>query len=239
MTHEEKEAHRERRRLKKIRKDKMRQRQLLNADDPNAKRHKHKHKCTDETCKHRKHKKRRKHKKHHRIMEAHVDSPSIPLIKKESNAEEDDPEPIVRLPKHISQHFDERLKTNAVVVLNTNDCKINMERKRPVHVPFIKEEVLTEEEVTSSHTEDSSSSSYVSSHVSTANVRYLKEIYSDSRIPAAIFLIPKPLRKVVGLLHSYQHANSGHGRAKAIEGMLRKGLATRNCSTRAFSEAKN
>lgn len=70
----------ERRRLKKLRKDKLRQQQqLLTAEtvgrqSPNtidaAERikHRHKHKCTgvgEETCKHRKHKKRRKHKKHH------------------------------------------------------------------------------------------------------------------------------------------------------------------------------
>lgn len=171
MSVEEKEAHRERRRLKKIRKEKMRQRQQQNADDPSGKRHKHnKNKCGDENCnKHRKNKKKRnKQKKHHRIVDSgqmdtpvHTSQPSV--VKKETLLEEElDKDAVVFLPKHISKHFDERLNTNAVVVLNTNDCKINMERKRPVHLPLIKEEVLTEEEVTSSHTEDSSGSSYVS-----------------------------------------------------------------------------
>lgn len=164
MTLEEREAHRERRRLKKLRKDKMRQIQLQNVDDPMIKRHKHKHKCGDDLCKHRKHKKRRKHKKHHRESMATIDSPSTSSIKKESNEDEDDEESIPgrRLPKHISQHFDERLNTNAVVVLNTNDCKINMERKREIHVPLIKEEIIADEDIVSSLTEDSSGSSYVS-----------------------------------------------------------------------------
>lgn len=162
LTIEEKEAHRERRRLKKIRKNKLRQLQMQ-SDEPPTKRHKHKHKCGDDLCKHRKHKKRRKHKKHHREISAQVDSPSVSCVKKESNAEDDeeDSTAALHLSKHLS-HFDERLKTNAVVVLNTNDCNINIERKRQIHVPLIKEEKLTEEDVITSHTDDSSGSSYVS-----------------------------------------------------------------------------
>uniref|UniRef100_A0A182T5H5 Uncharacterized protein n=1 Tax=Anopheles maculatus TaxID=74869 RepID=A0A182T5H5_9DIPT len=68
------EAYREeRRRLKKIRKDKLRRLAANNAElaanGAGAGVHKHKKsksKCYDEFCKHRKHKKRRKHKKHHR-----------------------------------------------------------------------------------------------------------------------------------------------------------------------------
>lgn len=159
---EEKEAHRERRRLKKIRKNKLRQLQMQ-TDDPPTKRHKHKHKCGDELCKHRKHKKRRKHKKHNRDINVQVESPPISCVKKESNAEEDEADTVEgsHSKKHLS-HFDERLKTNAIVVLNTNDCKINIERKRQIHVPLIKEEKLTEEDVITSHTEDSTCSSYVS-----------------------------------------------------------------------------
>jgi sporulation protein YlmC with PRC-barrel domain len=62
----------ERKRLKKMRKDKNRQLQSSpdHAQDSFAtaafeRKHKKKHKCQDELCKHRKHKKRRKHKKHH------------------------------------------------------------------------------------------------------------------------------------------------------------------------------
>jgi hypothetical protein len=61
----------ERKRLKKIRKDKIRQLQSSpdHAQDSFAssveRKHKKKHKCQDDLCKHRKHKKRRKHKKHH------------------------------------------------------------------------------------------------------------------------------------------------------------------------------
>lgn len=59
---------RERRRLKKIRKDKNKQENSV------EKKHKHKHKCSDEFCKHRKHKKRRKHKKHyHRDVDSPVE----------------------------------------------------------------------------------------------------------------------------------------------------------------------
>ncbi|XP_035895229.1 protein winged eye isoform X3 [Anopheles stephensi] len=69
------EAYREeRRRLKKIRKDKLRRLAANNAElaangAGGTGVHKHKKsksKCYDEFCKHRKHKKRRKHKKHHR-----------------------------------------------------------------------------------------------------------------------------------------------------------------------------
>lgn len=71
----------ERRRLKKIRKDKLRRLAATNAElsvstgaAPTHK-HKKKSKCYDEFCKHRKHKKRRKHKKHHR--EHDVPSPGV------------------------------------------------------------------------------------------------------------------------------------------------------------------
>lgn len=63
----------ERKRLKKMRKDKLRlQSSPDHAQDSFAttstvleRKHKKKHKCQDDLCKHRKHKKRRKHKKHH------------------------------------------------------------------------------------------------------------------------------------------------------------------------------
>lgn len=73
----------ERKRLKKIRKDKIKKfstqsstvEYMIVANGSSAvtpsssvdteKKHKKKHKCYDDLCKHRKHKKRRKHKKHH------------------------------------------------------------------------------------------------------------------------------------------------------------------------------
>ncbi|KAG4072064.1 hypothetical protein HA402_015563 [Bradysia odoriphaga] len=74
---EDKEAHKERRRLKKIRKDKNKEENSVD------KKHKHKHKCNDEFCKHRKHKKRRKHKKH-----SHRDAESAVEVKSEEKDDE-------------------------------------------------------------------------------------------------------------------------------------------------------
>lgn len=117
---------RERRRLKKIRKDKNK---LENSVD---KKHKHKHKCNDEFCKHRKHKKRRKHKKHY-----HRDAESPVEIKNETKDDE-------MLPQEDS-------------VSQTDDSN---EQNDEVFKPEIKEETMTEEEATSSVTE-SSGSNYV------------------------------------------------------------------------------
>ncbi|XP_058130076.1 protein winged eye [Anopheles ziemanni] len=93
------EAYREeRRRLKKIRKDKLRRLAANNAElatvvasgpsvgsggvgGGSSSSHKHKKsksKCYDEFCKHRKHKKRRKHKKHHREAASPSEVPSSP-----------------------------------------------------------------------------------------------------------------------------------------------------------------
>lgn len=70
----------ERKKMKKMRKDKTRliQSHSMSGDDAQdshsvsksfEKKHKKKHKCRDEVCGHRKHKKRRKHKKHHRSLD--------------------------------------------------------------------------------------------------------------------------------------------------------------------------
>lgn len=64
--------------------------------------------------------------------------------------------------KHISHHLDERLKNNAIVVLNTNDCRVSLEKRPEIRVPIIKEEAFADEDMVSSITEDSSGSSYVS-----------------------------------------------------------------------------
>lgn len=92
----------ERKRLKKIRKDKNRQLQSSpdHAQDSFAaafeRKHKKKHKCQDELCKHRKHKKRRKHKKHHhreleeedRELQNHVQS-AMSISNDSNNNEEE------------------------------------------------------------------------------------------------------------------------------------------------------
>lgn len=181
LTLDEREAYRERRRLKKLRKDKLRQQQLQNGapEEAAARRHKHKHKCGDDLCKHRKHKKRRKHKKHHhREIDAPTDAPSTPSIKKESNEEDEDEDGMSngRSRKHISQHLDERLKNNAVVLLNTNDCRVSLEKRPEIRVPIIKEETFADEDMISSITEDSSGSSYVSLKTNFVDRNFLYKI---------------------------------------------------------------
>lgn len=88
--------------MKKMRKDKNRQLQSSpdHAQDSfNAsfeRKHKKKHKCQDELCKHRKHKKRRKHKKHHhreleeedRELQNHVQS-AMSISNDSNNNEEE------------------------------------------------------------------------------------------------------------------------------------------------------
>lgn len=69
------EIHRERKRLKKRKRDKLKQK-LLHDDKKRRKRHR----CLDANCKHRKHhKKHRKHKKHHHTVDVPVveEKPSI------------------------------------------------------------------------------------------------------------------------------------------------------------------
>ena len=94
----------ERKRLKKMKKDKNRQLQSSpdHAQDSFAsssferKQHKKKHKCQDDLCKHRKHKKRRKHKKHHhreleeedRELQHHVQS-AMSISNDSNNNEEE------------------------------------------------------------------------------------------------------------------------------------------------------
>lgn len=93
----------ERKRLKKIRKDKLRlQSSPDHAQDSFQgatmleRKHKKKHKCQDDLCKHRKHKKRRKHKKHHhrgldeedRDLQHHVQS-AMSISNDSNNNEEE------------------------------------------------------------------------------------------------------------------------------------------------------
>ncbi|KAL1394802.1 hypothetical protein pipiens_002978 [Culex pipiens pipiens] len=134
----------ERRRLKKIRKDKLRRLAATNAEVPAAsaghKSHKKKSKCYDELCKHRKHKKRRKHKKHHR--ESHQqDVPSSP------DAVDDD----------ISQG-DSASQTAAEAPFSPASTTTTTDKlDEPEFNPSLKEDTMTEEEAESSITESSGS----------------------------------------------------------------------------------
>lgn len=144
--------------MKKLRKDKLKQ--LSNEDDQNKK-HRHKHKCGDEFCKHRKHKKRRKHKKHHhRDAESQEDE-----IKEEGEEEEEEEE----------EDDDDNAQDNIAspASINANEPTNDKDNDDEVFNPDIKEETMTEEEVASSNTE-SSGSTYV-------NNIHLKYIYIIER----------------------------------------------------------
>lgn len=131
--------------MKKLRKDRLRQ---LTSADPNAKRHKHKHKCGDELCKHRKHKKRRKHKKHHHreentLFESSPTAEDDHPIKDDAEMEEIQPVEIpIDKPKSAET---EKNNTSKSVNLQMNKLQWPLD-----------------EDLLSSITEDSSGSSYVS-----------------------------------------------------------------------------
>lgn len=89
--------------MKKMRKDKLRlqsspdhAQDSFTAASMLERKHKKKHKCQDELCKHRKHKKRRKHKKHHhreldeedRDLQHHVQS-AMSISNDSNNNEEE------------------------------------------------------------------------------------------------------------------------------------------------------
>lgn len=149
--------YRERRRLKKLRKDKLRQ--LSSSDDPNIKhRHKHKHKCTSgDECKHRKHKKRRKHKKHHH-RESNDIIQSNPTLTKDdavSKTEQCDDE----------QDNDsvESQEVPTVVEKHEESKKLQLKNHltKSVNIKLNKIDWPLDEDLISSVTEDSSGSSYV------------------------------------------------------------------------------
>lgn len=141
-------------------------------DDPNAKRHKHKQKCGDELCKHRKHKKRRKHKKHHhRELNAVVESPTNSSNKNDEyefdddddDDEEADADSVEATTKVTSAS--ETIKKAAAKGTQSKSVNIKINKlmvKDHNEVFAVKDEILTEEDVASSITEDSSGSSYVS-----------------------------------------------------------------------------
>ncbi|XP_070504575.1 protein winged eye isoform X3 [Chironomus tepperi] len=107
----------ERKRLKKMRKEKIRlQSSPDHAQDSFAavleRKHKKKHKCQDELCKHRKHKKRRKHKKHHhreleeedRELQHHVQSAMLISSNDSNNNEEEFDEDSLSLNESVTQY---------------------------------------------------------------------------------------------------------------------------------------
>lgn len=142
-----------------MRKDKLRH---IASSDANAKRHKHKHKCGDELCKHRKHKKRRKHKKHHhREINPLFEAPTtetkeeIPVFAEEEEEEED-----VEMAD---------LNSNEVPVEKSKaktKSKAKADKKpdlaKAVNIKLNKLQWPLDEDLISSITEDSSGSSYVS-----------------------------------------------------------------------------
>lgn len=148
---------RERRRLKKLRKDRVRQ--LSTANETATKRHKHKHKCGEELCKHRKHKKRRKHRKHHhRTGSDAVDGQSEELQElddqngTESDLPIDDEQDSVdslQTVRHRSSSAKNSLRALAAGNVSANHSKTKVQWS-------------TDEDIASSITEDSSGSSYVS-----------------------------------------------------------------------------
>lgn len=159
----------------------MRQLSLQSStDDPSVKRHKHKQKCGDELCKHRKHKKRRKHKKHHhRELNAVVESPtnsSNKMDEYEFDDDDDDDEeadaesvgrstvPKVASTTELTQNSTAKMPQTKPVNIKINKLMV----KEHDDVFSVKDEILTEEDVASSITEDSSGSSYVSTQAARA-----------------------------------------------------------------------
>lgn len=148
---------RERRRLKKLRKDKLRQ--LSTTDDPNAKhKHKHKHKCGDDLCKHRKHKKRRKHKKHHHREQNAIAESSLLLTPEKSNDDDDQCD-------DDNDSADSHETIEKVIEKPVENKKLQEAKNtltKAVNIKLNKLEWPLDEDITSSITEDSSGSSYVS-----------------------------------------------------------------------------
>lgn len=132
---------------------------MSSTEDPNAKhKHKHKHKCGDELCKHRKHKKRRKHKKHHH-REQNALAESNPLLTPEKSNDDDeqcdddiDSVDSHETPEKVTEKLPEKRKLQEAKNILT----------KAVNIKLNKIEWPLDEDITSSITDDSSGSSYVS-----------------------------------------------------------------------------
>lgn len=125
----------ERKRLKKIRKDKLRfQSSPDHAQDSFTavgmleRKHKKKHKCQDDLCKHRKHKKRRKHKKHHhreldeedRDLQNHVQN-AMSISNDSNNNEEEFDEDSLSLNESVTQYEIVKKVDDEVVIKDDPD----------------------------------------------------------------------------------------------------------------------
>lgn len=148
---------RERRRLKKMRKDRIRLMSTVN--ETATKRHKHKHKCGEELCKHRKHKKRRKHRKHHHRAESDaVDGQSEELQEMddengtESDLPLDDEQDSVNSLETVHRKSSAKNSLRALAAENITAKNLHFESKI---------QWSADEDMVSSITEDSSGSSYV------------------------------------------------------------------------------
>lgn len=143
----------ERRRLKKIRKEQMKlssSTEINNPDTGIERKHKKKHKCNDENCKHRRHKKRRKHKKHyHRMHDEEDNSTNSPSI--ENISPEDEISPDESASQTAPSNEEDKV----------SDDKEKSSGKDDVFNPNLREDTMTEEEIASGVTE-SSGSYYVS-----------------------------------------------------------------------------
>lgn len=233
-------SNRERRRLKKLRKDKMRQ--LSSTDEPNAKhKHKHKHKCGDELCKHRKHKKRRKHKKHH-----HRSAVSAAV------AESDQ----VEMPNHSNEDEDEHCDSGSGTgsVDSHEPAPVGVEKApenrklqnarnaltKSVNIKLNKLEWPTDDDLISSVTEDSSGSSYVSldslCNIFSGSCKFSNQMKSIYRILATEKA--HQLRSIVELPHFCQLVSYGPGLERATNEQQEKVHEIRNCSTKPFNVEK-
>lgn len=134
----------------------------MTVTDAATKRHKHKHKCGEELCKHRKHKKRRKHRKHHHRAEStptdgqseEQPAKSDELNGTESDAHMDDEHDSVDSMEMAAHASSAKESLRALAARNITAKKVNIKLNR-VQWP-------TDEDIASSITEDSSGSSYVS-----------------------------------------------------------------------------
>lgn len=137
-------------------------RQLSSTDDPNAKhKRKHKHKCGDDLCKHRKHKKRRKHKKHHHRAAIAESNPM--LMPQNLNEEEDEQCDSGSGSASVDSHDPPPLVVDEKVPENRKLQNARNVLTKSVNIKLNKLEWPIDDDLISSVTEDSSGSSYVCS----------------------------------------------------------------------------
>lgn len=122
------------------------------------KKHKHKHKCSDDLCKHRKHKKRRKHKKYRHGSQ----SPETIKQEEEEEEEEEGDDEEEGGENEIEQRTPTKERNKNADGSSTNNERSNKPSKEIEVLPInVKEETMTEDDEASTMTE-SSGSLYVS-----------------------------------------------------------------------------